>query len=543
MGGNTLCWLHVDLKVNPPPAPILIDHLRFAAAAGFDGVLIEWENMFPFRAVPEALSSNAYRRSEVERIVGECATLGLTAVPLVQTLGHLQWLLNVDRYRAQREFPERDALIRVCDPASWELLGAMVQELIDAHPQSPFVHVGADEAGGLERVDRPECSAARDGAGAVFARHLRPLIEMTIRSGRRPIVWSDMALRHSQALEELPRELVLMDWSYLVLNRFQPVVKLPSRTVVDETSLHELTGEDARLVPYLRAAPLAPPFPGIRRRPPSAYLDALATAPFLRDQGFDVIGAPSIQCGHDTMCVPDVRLHLGNCTAWAAAAREHGLLGLCCTCWSLRGQLLPVSRALGRAFVTACRRGEDASTGELHERIWRDLAGDGWRRAADLSRRIPGLPNWSNEARPVRYDAQQRRFRPTPALPQRLERARPSLQHLQDGHPVARQVGDRRAALDELTALIDGEGSASGLERRAWSGACGELALRDALWEAARSQAAGGVPDVAGLRRRLTEWSGPAEALISELCTGPDLGSFRTDRMAALYDCINAMGG
>ena len=29
--------------------------------------------MFPFRAVPEALSSNAYRRSEVERIVGECA--------------------------------------------------------------------------------------------------------------------------------------------------------------------------------------------------------------------------------------------------------------------------------------------------------------------------------------------------------------------------------------------------------------------------------------------------------------------------------------
>ena len=26
---------------------------------------------------------------------------------------------------------------------------------------------------------------------------------------------------------------------------------------------------------------------------------------------------------------------------------------------------------------------------------------------------MPGLPNWSNEAQPVRYDAQQRRFRPT----------------------------------------------------------------------------------------------------------------------------------
>ena len=163
----------------------------------------------------------------------------------------------------------------------------------------------------------------------MFARHLRPLIEMTIRSSRRPIIWSDMALRHSQALEELPRELVLMDWSYLVLNRFQPVVKLPSRMVVDETSLHDLTGAHARLIPYLRAAPLAPPFPGIRRRPTSACLDALATATFLREQGFDVIGAPSIQCGHDTMCVPDVRLHRGNCTAWAAAAGEHGLLGLC----------------------------------------------------------------------------------------------------------------------------------------------------------------------------------------------------------------------
>ena len=55
----------------------------------------------------------------------------------------LQWLLNVDQYRARREFPERDALIRVCDPASWELLGAMIQELIDAHPGSPFVHAGS----------------------------------------------------------------------------------------------------------------------------------------------------------------------------------------------------------------------------------------------------------------------------------------------------------------------------------------------------------------------------------------------------------------
>ena len=62
-------------------------------------------------------------------------------------IGHLQWLLNVDLYRAQREFPEREALIRVCDPASWELLGAMIQELIDAHPGSPFVHLEADEAG------------------------------------------------------------------------------------------------------------------------------------------------------------------------------------------------------------------------------------------------------------------------------------------------------------------------------------------------------------------------------------------------------------
>ncbi len=67
--------------------------------------------------------------------------------------------------------------------------------------------------------------------------------------------------------------------------------------------------------------------------------------------------------------------------------------------------------------------------------------------------------------------------------------------------------------------------------------------MRDALWEAARSQAAGGVPDVAGLRQRLTDWSEPAEALISDLCTGPDLASFRADRMAALHDCIDAIGG
>ena len=86
------------------------------------GVVFEWENAFPYPGMEPALRPDAYTPEEVTNILDCCRSNGLKAVPLMQTLGHLQWCLAQPAFRELREFDETDAQIRACDSRSWDLL-------------------------------------------------------------------------------------------------------------------------------------------------------------------------------------------------------------------------------------------------------------------------------------------------------------------------------------------------------------------------------------------------------------------------------------
>jgi hexosaminidase len=80
------------------------------ATAGANAILIEYEDMFPFtNNLRNASAKNAYTRSDVQEINRLAAKNNLEVIPLVQTFGHLEFVLKLQEfahYREAMDFPQ-----------------------------------------------------------------------------------------------------------------------------------------------------------------------------------------------------------------------------------------------------------------------------------------------------------------------------------------------------------------------------------------------------------------------------------------------------
>ncbi|WKY09601.1 hypothetical protein Q1695_002172 [Nippostrongylus brasiliensis] len=141
--------VHFDLKGAPPRINYFIDLLHFVAQIGATGILIEWEDMFPWSGKLEMVrSTNAYTVAEVKRILQTAKNLNLDVIPLVQTFGHMEWLLKYERFRKFRENDKFPQVICVGNKEAVDLVKEAIKQVVDVH--LPFglkrFHIGADEA-------------------------------------------------------------------------------------------------------------------------------------------------------------------------------------------------------------------------------------------------------------------------------------------------------------------------------------------------------------------------------------------------------------
>ena len=115
-------WVHLDLKGAPPTVAFLCWFAELIRDWGAEGVVMEWEDTLPFNGVLACASrAECYSTHEVIQILRAFHQCGLRVMPLVQTLGHLQFLLSRDEFVQLRE------TCRKCDqdPAGFETVRQM----------------------------------------------------------------------------------------------------------------------------------------------------------------------------------------------------------------------------------------------------------------------------------------------------------------------------------------------------------------------------------------------------------------------------------
>ncbi|KAF7705438.1 hexosaminidase D [Silurus meridionalis] len=140
--------VHLDLKGAPPRINYLHELLHLFADLGANGILIEYEDMFPYEGELKILQSKShppYSREEIIAIQDVAYSRGLEVIPLVQTFGHLEFVLKHNTFSKLRELRHCLGTLNPHCKQGLTLILEMLQQVMGLHPRSTFLHIGADE--------------------------------------------------------------------------------------------------------------------------------------------------------------------------------------------------------------------------------------------------------------------------------------------------------------------------------------------------------------------------------------------------------------
>lgn len=195
--------VHLDMKGAPPKLSYLRQLIPLMASAGATDLLVEYEDMFPYWGPLHNISAlNAYSKKDVESLLQLAADNKLGVIPLVQTFGHLEFVLKLEEFRGEREVPGFPQSMCPSQEAAWATVAAMVDQIMEMHPASTHIHIGCDEVFqlGLCPLCTDRLSAANTAADGtvfydgryLFLQHVARVARHAIRGGKTPIIWDDM---------------------------------------------------------------------------------------------------------------------------------------------------------------------------------------------------------------------------------------------------------------------------------------------------------------------------------------------------------------
>lgn len=208
--------IHLDLKGLTPNFPALKEFLERVAYYKFNAVVVEYEDRFPFECLPDVRGPHALTTETVKEFVTYAEQQGVEIVPLVQVLGHSEYILKHDSHRELAEAPDAPQQLCPSNPKVQKLVKEMVREIVEAHPHSRFVHLGADETWQLG-----QCQACRshgqkkNGKHELFLDHVLKYVRQVKAAGKTPLIWDDM-LREMppELVKKIPKDTGLCYWKY-----------------------------------------------------------------------------------------------------------------------------------------------------------------------------------------------------------------------------------------------------------------------------------------------------------------------------------------
>ncbi|KAJ8387120.1 hypothetical protein AAFF_G00160600 [Aldrovandia affinis] len=214
--------VHLDLKGAAPKLRYLEQMFPLFSSLGATGVLLEYEDMFPYEGELQVLRSPyAYSAEDIKSINTLAKLSKLQVIPLVQVFGHLEFVLKHEQYSALREVGDFPNSLNPHTPGSQALIRDMVTQVLDRHPGAPWLHIGADEVFGLgESQDSKNWLHTNKGdKGRMYLDHVTAVSLYVTEKwpGIRLLLWDDMLRQISaDVLREsgLPNLASPMMWFY-----------------------------------------------------------------------------------------------------------------------------------------------------------------------------------------------------------------------------------------------------------------------------------------------------------------------------------------
>ncbi len=200
----------------------IVEHL---AALKFNTLHLYLENKFAYRSCPKVVPPRVMSTAQAARLVRHAAFYGITIVPQVPTLGHMEHFLH-GPHSELRERKNNAFNLCPTHPKARPFLAAILADIFDAfHPQ--FIHVGYDEShSGLCR----RCRRAGQPHD-ILADHLNWLNSVVRELGATTMIYGDKFISPEDfpladaanggtpeearsSLNRVNRDIIITDWHY-----------------------------------------------------------------------------------------------------------------------------------------------------------------------------------------------------------------------------------------------------------------------------------------------------------------------------------------
>jgi hypothetical protein len=208
----------------------LLAQLPRYADWGYQELYIHLEDAVEFPSLPGVARHDAYTYRQFSRLVDAATRVGIKVVPIVNLLGHTQYLIKVPELRDLNELRADDGTPlergQICPlhPRTLEVAEKLLRDM------APFctagkVHVGLDESFHLGKHPLSRAEINRAGLAAHFAGHVQRLHALTGTLGLRLGMWADMLYFLPEAIPLLPADIAVYEWYYYTFAR-RPRVEL-----------------------------------------------------------------------------------------------------------------------------------------------------------------------------------------------------------------------------------------------------------------------------------------------------------------------------
>jgi Glycosyl hydrolase family 20, catalytic domain len=217
-------FTHICMSGSTPDIKTLLEYVKTIKFLKYNGFVIEFENKFPYKKHQDFLHPEHYSEADIKALRKTALDFGIKIIPLVQGLGHLEYLLKYGRYKHLREADPGISSACPLNQETFELFSACTEEILESFPETEYFHIGADEVREIGKCPACKQYAENHGKYAPFTDYITKVTDYLISKNIRPMMWDDIIYRHYPfvKIEKLSKQVIMVNWDYYTTDQRVP---------------------------------------------------------------------------------------------------------------------------------------------------------------------------------------------------------------------------------------------------------------------------------------------------------------------------------
>lgn len=186
--------------------------IRFLAMNKMNVYMPYIENLFEFKSYPDFSKGRAPLTAEEVAQLDEYANLyHVEIIPIFETLGHMEDVLQKPEFEKYAEFPGA-ACVNISIDSAYLFLKALLSEIAPAF-SSRYFNMAADESFDVG-LGASKHLVDSLGVDLAHAQYYRKIYDVLKSLGKEVMMYGDIILKNPGILSEIPKDITIVDWEY-----------------------------------------------------------------------------------------------------------------------------------------------------------------------------------------------------------------------------------------------------------------------------------------------------------------------------------------